>query len=51
MDFQALLVGIIAIALGAAMMLLGYRLALILLPGFFVIALRRRRPAGTGGGL
>jgi hypothetical protein len=37
MDFQALLVGIIAIALGAAMMLLGYRLALILLPiwGFF----------------
>jgi hypothetical protein len=37
MDFQALLVGIIAIALGAAIMLLGYRLALILLPiwGFF----------------
>jgi hypothetical protein len=37
MDFQALLVGIIAIALGAAMMLMGYRLALILLPiwGFF----------------
>jgi hypothetical protein len=37
MDFQALLVGIIAIAVGAAMMLLGYRLALILLPiwGFF----------------
>ncbi len=37
MDFQALLVGIIGIALGAAIMLLGYRLALILLPiwGFF----------------
>jgi hypothetical protein len=37
MDFQALLVGIIAIALGAAIMTLGYRLALILLPiwGFF----------------
>lgn len=37
MDLQALLVGIVAIALGAAMMLLGYRLALILLPiwGFF----------------
>ncbi len=37
MDFQALLVGIIAIALGAGIMLLGYRLALILLPiwGFF----------------
>lgn len=37
MDFQALLVGIVAIALGAAYMLLGYRLALILLPiwGFF----------------
>lgn len=37
MDFQALLIGIIAIALGAAMMVLGYRLALILLPiwGFF----------------
>jgi hypothetical protein len=37
MDFQALLVGIVAIAVGAAMMLLGYRLALILLPiwGFF----------------
>jgi len=37
MDFQALLVGIVAIAMGAAFMLLGYRLALILLPiwGFF----------------
>ena len=37
MDFQALLVGIIAIALGAGVMLMGYRLALILLPiwGFF----------------
>ena len=37
MDVQALLVGIVAIAIGAAMMLLGYRLALILLPiwGFF----------------
>jgi len=37
MDFQALLVGIIAIALGAGIMLMGYRLALILLPiwGFF----------------
>ena len=37
MDLQALLVGIVAIALGAAFMLLGYRLALILLPlwGFF----------------
>ena len=37
MDFQALLVGIVAIALGAALMTLGYRLALILLPlwGFF----------------
>jgi Domain of unknown function (DUF4203) len=37
MDLQALLVGIVAIALGAAIMLLGYRLALILLPiwGFF----------------
>jgi hypothetical protein len=37
MDFQSLLVGIIGIALGSAIMLLGYRLALILLPiwGFF----------------
>ena len=37
MDFQALLVGIVAIALGAAFMTMGYRLALILLPiwGFF----------------
>jgi hypothetical protein len=37
MDVQALLVGIVAVAIGAAMMLLGYRLALILLPiwGFF----------------
>ncbi len=37
MDFQALLVGIVAIAMGAAFMTLGYRLALILLPiwGFF----------------
>ena len=37
MDFQALLVGVVAIALGAAVMLLGYRLALIPLPiwGFF----------------
>lgn len=37
MDFQALLVGIIGIALGAAIMTMGYRLALILLPiwGFF----------------
>ena len=37
MDFQQLLVGIVAIAMGAAFMTLGYRLALILLPiwGFF----------------
>jgi hypothetical protein len=37
MDFQALLVGIVAIAIGAAFMTMGYRLALILLPiwGFF----------------
>lgn len=37
MDIQALLVGIVAIALGAAVMTMGYRLALILLPiwGFF----------------
>jgi hypothetical protein len=38
LDFQALVVGVVAIGLGAAYMFLGYRLALILLPiwGFFV---------------